>query len=83
MNTKYLVICVDENLDVLSVNPFDTEDDANLFLIKDASETYEEMEDDADSSIEVGPGFGKVTCGDLVYRWTIYLLAFSTPLDKT
>lgn len=81
MNTKFLVICVDENLDILSVNSFDNEEDANAFLAKDASATYEEMEGDGDSSIEVRPGFAEVTCGEAIYRWTIYPMAFSASLD--
>lgn len=82
MNTQYLVICVDDNLDVLSVNLLDTEESANVFLAKDAATTYEEMKDDEDSSIEVQPGFAKVTCEDIIYKWTIYPLAFSASLGE-
>lgn len=74
MNTQYLVICVDENLDILSVNSFDNEESADAFLAKDASATYEEMEEDGDSSIEVRPAFAKVTCEEAIYKWTIYPL---------
>ena len=74
MNTQYLVICVDDNLDVLSVNSFDIEERANDFLAIDAAATYEEMKNDEGSSIEVRPGFAKVTCEDAIYKWTIYAL---------
>lgn len=83
MNTQYLVICVDDNLDILSVNPFDYEEDANVFLANDASATYEKMEEDSDSSIEVRSGFAEVTCGEAIYRWAIYPLTFFASLGKS
>lgn len=74
MEVKYLVICVNENQDVCSVSSFDTEEDANNFLAKDAARVYDEIEQHYNSGIEVSPGDAEVVDGEAIYRWSVYPL---------
>lgn len=69
---KYLVICVNENGEVLSVDPFDAEECANSFLMEDAMKAYEEIKDYDTSDIDVSPGDVEVVNGEAVWRWSIY-----------
>lgn len=71
---KYLVICVSEGGEVLSVDPFDTEESANSFLVKDAMSVYEEIEDHETSDIDVYPGYAEVVNGQADWVWSIYPL---------
>lgn len=75
MEIRYLVICVNENQDVCSVDMYDTEEEANLALAEDARETYEEIEDHCLSSVEVSDGDAEVVDGESIWRWSIYPLA--------
>lgn len=74
MGIKYLVICVNENQDVCSVDSYDTEAEANLSLAEDARKVYEEIEDHCLSSIEVSDGDAEVVDGEAIWRWSIYPL---------
>ena len=74
MEIRYLVICVNENQDVCSVDMYDTEEEANLALAEDARKSYEEIEDHDLSSIEVSDGDAEVVDGEAVWRWSIYPL---------
>lgn len=75
MVIKYLVICVNENQDVCSVDSYNTVEEANLALAEDARKAYEEIEDHDLSSIEVSDGDAEVVDGEAVWRWSIYPLA--------
>lgn len=75
LNIKYLVICVNENQDVCSVDSYNTVEEANLALAEDARKTYEEIEDHDLSSIEVSDGDAEVVDGEAVWRWSISPLA--------
>lgn len=74
MCIKYLVICVNENQDVCSVDSYDTEAEANLALAEDARKAYKEIEDHCLSSIEVSDGDAEVVDGEAIWRWSIYPL---------
>lgn len=74
MEIRYLVICVNENQDVCSVDMYDTEEEVNLALAEDARKAYEEIEDHDLSSIEVSDGDAEVVDGEAVWRWSIYPL---------
>ena len=74
MGIKYLVICVNENQDVCSVDSYNTEKEAILALAEDARETYEEIEDHDLSSIEVSDGDAEVVDGEAIWRWSVYPL---------
>lgn len=71
---KYLVICVSEGGEVLSVDPFDTEESANSFLVKDAMSVYEEIEDHETSDIDIYPGYAEVVNDQADWVWSIYPL---------
>lgn len=71
---KYLVICVSEGGEVLSIDQFDTEESANSFLVKDAMEVYEEIEDYETSDIDIYPGYAEVVNDQAEWVWSIYPL---------
>lgn len=79
---KYLVICVNGNQDVCSVDPFDTEEEANAFLAEDAKRVYDEILDHYNSDIDVSPGQAEVVDGEEVYGWSIYPLDIDIESDR-
>ncbi len=71
---KYCVVCADKDRNIRSLNIFESEDDANLFLAKEASRTYEKLLDMPNSSISVKPGYAKVI-GTNVLEWKVHHVA--------
>ncbi len=65
------VICTDDNGYIRSVNSFQLESEANLFVQKDASEIYEKVIECPESAIEVCPGYAKVS-GEGFFEWKVY-----------
>lgn len=74
METKYLVICVQDGGDVQLVKPFVTYEQANDFIAKSAAEMYDKIHEKFTSGIDVWHGGAEVVDGEEVYSWQIYPL---------
>lgn len=74
MKVKYLAICVQEGGVVQSITPFDSYEEANDCISKDAAKMYDNIVDHLDSEIEAYPGGAVVADGANVYIWSIHPL---------
>lgn len=74
MEVKYCVICVDGDGCVRSVDPFDSEKEAEIFLAEEAFKIYKQLLDVPDSILEVRPGFAKVF-GEGILIWSLWSLS--------
>ena len=74
---KYLVICVSAESGVCSINPFDTEKEANEFLKKDSENNYDEYSKENvanDVEFDSADGYAQITDGGFSWVWTVHLL---------
>lgn len=72
---KYLVICVSSESGVCSVDPFNTEADAQAFLKKDSESTREaEKESGSGNELEFDSedDYAQLTDGEYSWNWTIH-----------
>ena len=76
---KYLVICVSSETGVCSVDPFNTEKEAQKFLKKDAENTYKEEQDnnpDNEINFDLEEDYAQLTDEEYSWNWTIHCIEF-------
>ncbi len=70
-NLNCCVICTDDNGYIRSIDSFQTECEADLFISEQAQEIYEKVIEYPESTIEVSHGYAKVS-GEGFFEWKAY-----------
>lgn len=77
---KYLVICISSETGVCSVDPFNTEKEAQDFLNKDVENFYEEERDNNPNGeiiFHLEEDFTQLTNEKCSWNWTIHEINFN------